>query len=255
MSYSETLSKMIKESGLSLREISELCKEGGQKVDPSYISKLQTGNQDPASEDVNRALALACDQDPEVLLYEAFMHKAPKILKDFHNQLFDFFRYTASSIIDHIPLLGTKRSDYFKQQLMSLNDFDLIKFIQKEDLKALIPTSPKKKKLLSITETVSPGKKLYYDFLPQLDLVMIDDSMEPIIPKNAKLQIEKIESEISSGDIVGVLLSDKTHYIRRYVPIDNKVAFIAENRKYETMTLNVDEFEITGRIKSYTKII
>lgn len=252
MSYSETLSKMIKQCNLSLREISERCKANGQKVDPSYISKLQTGNQDPASEDVNRAIARACGQDPEILLYEAFMQKAPKMIKDFHSQLLDFFKSMASFMIKQL-IVDDNVAEFYEQHLMSLNDIDLIKLFQEQNLSKLVPASPDTDFIIS--ETMPNGKELGFDFKPQLNLKILDDSMEPIIPKGSKLQLEKITSEISNGDIVGVLLKDKTHFIRRYVPIDNKIAFIAENRNNETMILNTDDFKITGRVKSFTKII
>ena len=254
MSYSETLSKMIKECGLSLREISERCRANGQKVDPSYISKLQTGNQDPASEDVNRAIARACGQDPEILLYEAFMQKAPKMIKDFHSQLLDFFKSMTSFIIKQL-IVDNDIAEVYEQNLMSLSDIDLIKLFQEQNLSNLVPPSPDNANDFIISEAMPDGKELGFNFSPQLNLIIKDDSMEPIIPKGSKLQLEKITSNISNGDIVGVLLKDKSHYIRRYVPIDNKVALIAENRNYETMTLNTDEFKISGRVKSYTKII
>lgn len=77
MKYKELLSELVKNSGLTLREIAEKCKEHNLLIDPSYISKLQTGKQAPPSNDVSRTLAEVLGGDPLKLSWLGFIEKAP----------------------------------------------------------------------------------------------------------------------------------------------------------------------------------
>jgi transcriptional regulator with XRE-family HTH domain len=85
MTYSELLTKYIEKSGLSLGEIALRLKSKGVKVDRSYISKLKTGARDPASEEVNRALAEVIGGDVSELLLAGYIEKAPGKIRDLIN--------------------------------------------------------------------------------------------------------------------------------------------------------------------------
>ena len=81
MDYKEHLQKLIKESNLTLREIADRCRELGQSIDPSYISKIQTGKLPPPSEEVSRVLAGVLGGDPTELIWHGYIEKAPKEIK------------------------------------------------------------------------------------------------------------------------------------------------------------------------------
>lgn len=81
MGYKELLSDLVKNSGLTLREIADKCKELGISIDPSYISKLQTGKQAPPSDEVSRILAEALGADPIELIWLSYTEKAPDEIK------------------------------------------------------------------------------------------------------------------------------------------------------------------------------
>lgn len=67
--YSNLLSDLIDKSGLSLTELSQKAdEEHGQKITPSYLSKLKNGKMPPPSFKVSIALALALGVEPELLL-------------------------------------------------------------------------------------------------------------------------------------------------------------------------------------------
>lgn len=83
MSYYELLRKYIKESGLSLSEISVKLEPHGYKVSKGYISQLQNGKTDnPATTELNRALAAVTGGDVEQLLTAALLEKAPEEIKE-----------------------------------------------------------------------------------------------------------------------------------------------------------------------------
>jgi transcriptional regulator with XRE-family HTH domain len=80
MNYSELLSEYIKDSGLSLGEIAKrMTEEKNMKIDRSYISMLKNGKtKNPASEEINRALAEVTGGDPDRLIMAAYIERAPK---------------------------------------------------------------------------------------------------------------------------------------------------------------------------------
>jgi len=85
MNYAELLNEYITKSNLSLGEIARRMEdEKGIKVDRSYISMLKNNKtKNPASEEVNRALAEVTGGDPEKLIMSAFIEKAPQEVRDY----------------------------------------------------------------------------------------------------------------------------------------------------------------------------
>jgi len=81
------LKEIIENSGLTYKEISEKCEKSGHKVDPSYISKLVNMKLSPASEKINTSIAEACNANPDRMILEAYLDKAPKQLLDFINTI------------------------------------------------------------------------------------------------------------------------------------------------------------------------
>lgn len=57
--------------------------EKGVRIDRSYISMLRNNRtKNPASDEINRALAEITGGDPDKLVYAAYIEKAPKELKE-----------------------------------------------------------------------------------------------------------------------------------------------------------------------------
>lgn len=79
--YADLLSFHIKRSGLTLREIAQQCRERGCPIDPSYISKLQTGRLPPPSEGISQILAQVLEASVEELTYWGYVEKAPKVIR------------------------------------------------------------------------------------------------------------------------------------------------------------------------------
>ena len=79
MIYKDLLKSYVEKSGLSLQEIANrITSEYGIGIDKSYISKLQNGKKDPASDELNKALATVTGGDVNELLTAAYIQKAPK---------------------------------------------------------------------------------------------------------------------------------------------------------------------------------
>lgn len=84
MGYKELLKTEIKRSKLSLREISRRSRdETSTPVSQAYISQLLKGDAPPPSDAVTRAIAEVIGADPEPLIKEGYLDRAPKaILKE-----------------------------------------------------------------------------------------------------------------------------------------------------------------------------
>ncbi|MNL22256.1 Helix-turn-helix domain protein [compost metagenome] len=84
MKYSELLSEYIEKSGLTLGEIStKIQEEKGISIDRSYISMLKNNKtKNPASDEINRALAEVTGGDPGELVMAAYYEKAPEEVKN-----------------------------------------------------------------------------------------------------------------------------------------------------------------------------
>jgi len=82
MKYQETLKAAINKSGKTLSRISKECFLYGVDISPSYISKLQNGDQAPATDGINLALARVLGLDEEDFVLLAYREKIPpEILK------------------------------------------------------------------------------------------------------------------------------------------------------------------------------
>jgi HTH-type transcriptional regulator, competence development regulator len=98
MSFGEFLrqrreEKRAADPGFSLRRVAVSV-----GIEPSYLSKIERGEQPPPSEDTIRALAKALDEDSDVLLalagkvsrdLQAIIRKRPKLFAELIRQLKD----------------------------------------------------------------------------------------------------------------------------------------------------------------------
>jgi hypothetical protein len=84
MNYKELLNKLIKESGLSNKEIVAKCEKYGEKITPNYLSVLKNQDDKIPSDNLSIALAKACNARYEdILLIQGYLDRAPKVIIDF----------------------------------------------------------------------------------------------------------------------------------------------------------------------------
>lgn len=246
MSYQNVLAKMVEKSGLTLKELSEKCKDFGVKIDPSYISKLQTGKQPPASDEVNIAIARACEVHPGELLYEGYMVKAPELINNFISSVLGYFRDEEKTKIINLTKSDGDKRRFFEETIDNQTDYDLVSELLESNL--AITRSNKNK---------YPNKdnhKIHSEQIKQTSyfVTMNDDSLTPVIPKGVKIEIESNEN-ISNGDFVIAMFNNEDRVIyRRYIEIDNSVILVAENKDYKPIKIEDDNVTIFGRIKSFT---
>ncbi len=240
MSYSETLAKMIKESGLTMKEIADQI-----SIDPSYLSKLQSGKQSPASDEINEAIAKACKADPDVLIFEAYLDKAPEVVIRFINRINDSIK---DVIIYSLSLFReTEFLDEYRNHLDNLSHLEFINMLSSNNSLSLRVDDR-----LSI-ELDKEDLRLANN--PIFGIPAKDESMEPLIKKHSLVNIDQVYSEVEEGDIAVLNTPDSKNIIRRVFFIDDQVILIPENKEYIKEVLSKSEVEFIGRVYSIvTKI-
>ncbi|TDF96599.1 helix-turn-helix domain-containing protein [Paenibacillus piri] len=238
MGYYETLNEMVDKSGFTLKEIAQKCEENGVKITPSYISKILTTRQSPASDEVNKALATVCNSDIDNFRYEAFMEKAPEFIKDLLGNVAHFFRDFLSKVTtdsypeEIIPLLA--------EQQDGLSDYEII------------------------NHSLGSTSELFNFFIELKDNALFGDGvglkyeegdMSPIIPQGSNIHFSYI-SDIKSGDIVFAIEEDTgIHTIGRFIPIDDKVVIIKEDISLIPKTYKKEEIKIVAKIGKIVKYL
>ncbi|MDA2423152.1 S24 family peptidase [Bacillus thuringiensis] len=225
MNYYEKLNQMIEKSNLTLKEIAEKCMLYGVSINPSYISKLRTEKQPPASDDVNIAIAKACGFEKQIedFLFEAYLEKSPEYIKNLLLEITDFFSNTAQTILETqapshlLPLI--------KAQFNQMTRYDIVR------------------QTLNNAGTVNK-----INIQPSKSIKMTDDSMEPLIPKGAILHFEEV-TKIKNGDVL-VTASDESYVVRKAFLIENKAVLIALKEEIQPIIINDVNSQFLGKVTS-----
>jgi len=262
MSYAATLAKMIQDSNLTLRQIAEQVKTHGVKVDPSYISKLQSGNQSPASDEINVALAKVCHSDPERLVFEAYLEKAPDVVTDMITKLSTSMRNLWIAL--NYPGFSKATIQLVNERLLNSSELDMIrefyfsdealheyteKINAEQDRERLEWELQRERLDEEEVEAHLQSQKLF----PNTYNVE-DDSMSPMIGKGSVVSYFE-GLPVNNDDLLLVKLADGTQMVRRYISIGEQVALIADNRKFPPIILNPTEVTIIGRILYYSTYV
>lgn len=243
MSYSNTLSNMIDQSGLTLREIADLATNNGIKIDPSYISKLQKGRQSPPSEKVSKILAKILNNNPDELVLEGYIEKAPSLIKDYINITTSNFKNIFKFLIQQ-----NTPEEFHDLYLSKIEEMSLLEFITEINSGAINPLEIQEGGLILGNDE---EEQLQNRMIVNLSHDMKDDSMNPLIPKGSRVNYKE-ESNYINGDILLVKLNNNNVIIRKSVFADSKIILIPENNKYETLVLAEDECKIVGKIHTIT---
>lgn len=249
MSYSEFLKKSIKESGLSLEEISMRCDNRGVSATKSYLSKLQNGNQKPASSKLHSALAEILDIDLEELEFEAYMEEAPSTITEMLDQLSLYFKTVITNYIKKL-VPRHKKKEFYESAEKVFTPFNLYKSIKNGELMKLETLNDA---ILVKDESGQNGAQI---LLTKLAVTkMPDDSMQPLINKNDRLEIDSAKM-VLLGEI-GLFLTDKDEQlVRRYYEKENgKILLVPDNKKYRTETIEKEKIKAMWRVNAIVKEI
>ena len=158
MTYTKLLNGLIERSGLSNKEIVERCKDAGEKITTNYLSILKNNPERTASDSLSRALAKVCGAAYEdVLVVQAYLDKAPQIILEFLNEVFQGSKDAAESLIEvEKDKIDKEMYKAFKDQLIDhYENLSLAEFIceSKGNLSGDIPEMTKQ--IQSLENTVN----------------------------------------------------------------------------------------------------
>ncbi|WP_198041768.1 helix-turn-helix domain-containing protein [Paenibacillus larvae] len=234
MNYYELLKSYIKESGLSLSEISERLKKYGYQVSKGYISQLQNGKTDnPATVELNRALASVTGGDVEKLLTAALIEKAPEeikdkferlaLLKQLKNEYREALAFNESSVpyitnnLVKIPLLGSIAAGQPIDRIELIED---VEYVNKSVLRG------KDAFALSVK-----GNGMIGDNIVEGDIVICVK-----------------QPEVSPTDIAVVAVEKEIATIKRVKFQDNICVLMSSNPKLQPTIVQSSDVEIIGRV-------
>lgn len=247
MSYSEFLADIIKNSKKSLRQISLECKNKyNVKATASYLSKLQTGGQTPASDNVNVAVAKVCGINPDDLLFEANLERAPEDVKKLVDTMVNFIKSMYLSfkgvnetnnqeIENEINKYLNMNTREFLKSMLENNNIDF-----ENPLEIDIPLQEEQQNTVN---------DLFMKF--SIGFKMLDNSMFPVIREGAKIELDTT-AEIKDGDIVAVMIDNDKYLIRTYIKAGKNIILIPSNKDFETLTFKESDIDIRGKVKSIT---
>ena len=235
MSYSKLLKKLAVESGYTSTEIIEKCKENGVNIDKSYYSKILNGKLPAPSEDYSRIFAKVLGVDERLLVLEGYLDKAPKEVVECLNKIKELMINTSLKVYEN---------EFDNLDLENIvNELSTSNFIV-EILDADINT--KTNNLMKISNKNENDINIKLSEI--VSLPVTDNSMFPLIPEKSKITL-KIEQNYQNGDVLAIKTKDFDKAIVRYVLFDNKnVILTSLNKEYETLTYNLKDIEILGKV-------
>lgn len=235
MNYYELLKDYIKKSGLSLSEISErLTDEHGYKISKGYISQLQNGKtENPATSDLNRALAAVTGGDVEKLLTAAFIEKAPEEIKEKFiklEKLKDLKKeYSQALVIEETP------AQYIAENLVKVPVLGSIAAGQPIDRIEHIED------MEYVNASVVRGKQAFC-------LRIKGDSMigDNIVEGDIVICVK--QSEVSANDIAVVAIDGETATVKR-IKCQNEICILMpSNPKLQPTIVEASKVEIIGKV-------
>ncbi len=199
MSYNERLNKLIDESGLKIITISQKCKSLGVDVKPSYISILKNNPEKVASDNVSRALAIACGaSDPDILIIENYIDNAPKAMLKTFDVLKEIIIEVSSMFITNE--LNEAEEQAIKDNISNMAIADFISFVNSNYEKKFKKSANSNN--IQVVQNIDDTKFIARLSEPQGFLIS-DNAMAPIIQKGDKVNIEITSlDKLQTGDIV-----------------------------------------------------
>jgi len=234
VNYFDLLKSNIKESGMSLSEISEALKLRGHSVSKGYISQLQNGKTDnPATESLTRSIAEIIGADAEKLLWAATVEKAPHEIADKMKRLKKLEElkeeYSKSLSVKEINISDPNTNLTKVPVLGSIaagQPIDRIEYI--EDIE-YVPTSVLRGKKAFALKV--HGDSMIGDFITEGDIVICIS-----------------QKEVSPSDIAVVAVDGETATIKRVKCAEDMCMLMPSNPKLQPSLVKASNIEILGKV-------
>lgn len=248
MSYSNFLSKAIKETGYSQQQIATLAKtKYNTDIDPSYISKLQSGKK-IASNEINEVLAKVCKILPEDLQFEADFERTPKNVQ---KSIYDMIDILKKMFIKTFEAKSNDK-DLYLQAMNSLSTRQFVDLMASSDFSNFDSEefNPFNKEITS--EKILNRNDILNNLSMEIAMnyKMNDGSMSPLIQQGAKLVLTEI-TDIKNGDVVLAEDTKQNLFVRFYNKTYETISLLPVNNNFETIQYKENEYVIRAKVTGY----
>ncbi len=248
MAYTALLNSIIENSGLTVKEIAERCKQYDVDITPAYISTLRNNKNNRAPSDkVSKALTKVCGyKNEEALIIEAYLDNAPAVINKF------FCEFKKTIIPTTLGMIENKVTSQQMKEFETIVDnmpmADFITEIAKSSMKTI-----KGKGVSNIKTITEDTIKITQNINQAIGLPVCDDGMKPQIYKGNQVQFEFKEiSEYKTGDIICYTKkgNSKNIYVRKLVLSGNKgnVTLLPINSEFTPETINFSDISVLGKV-------
>lgn len=249
MSYATMLDEMIKESELSLRQISKRCSDLNLKITPSYISQLKNGKLPPPSEEVSLTLAKVCGAKKQAnMVFQGYMEKAPTLVREYMLASSSLNKAMLETLCRETDRSYTKEMEDYLKNLDVLAALEMSsKYVNSQDMKIA-------NDLVREIALLSGGASEADTKGDIINLFLGDSSMSPYIPTHAYLYIMPTKIDLlKDRDIIAFYPDNrKIPTIRWICFIKDKILLLPEEKSNETFFFNaISEINYIGKVVSY----
>lgn len=252
MAYTTLLNSIIEDSGLTVKEIAERCKQYDVDITPAYISTLRNDKNNRAPSDkVSRAIAKACEyKDTEALVIEAYLDNAPDVIQK-------FFDVMKKSVVP--AMLGMFENKFTTQQIKEVEalmaQMPMAQFIAEfanHEIKTEKMQGAFNTKIISNDDI-----KITQEIKQTLGLPVCDDGMKPQICKGNLIQFEMKEfKDLKTGDVVCYTKpeSKKNFFVRKIVIGESKkqLTLLPINSEFTPETVKITDIVLMGKVVRVT---
>lgn len=249
MTYAEMLDDMIKNSELSLRQISKRCEDLKLKITPSYISQLKNGKLPPPSEEVSLILAKICGSDKQAhLVFQGYMEKAPEMVREYMLASSSLNKAMLESLCKATDKAFTHEMEEYIKGLDVLAALELSsKYVNSDDEKLRIN--------LVREICLSCGDAAVADVKGEMiNLFLADTSMTPFIPVHAYIYIMPTKVDLlKDRDIIAFYPDNRrVPSLRRIYFIKDKILLIPEDKSHDTYFFDdMEDINYIGKVVSF----
>ena len=267
MGYAELLRRYIEDSGKTLEEISDQCKEMGVSVHPTYISKLRLGSRSVPSDNISKALAIATGGDPDKLIWSGIVVRSSPFFQDILLEADENVIGKAIRIAERHPGFFNSYDPAHHSKLAE--DDPLIKDFWQELGRAIRETNPpsseveEKMTYLPIAGKIACGNgQLAYQDIEGHEPTPKDwlnggeyfylrakgDSMTGARIQDGDLLLIRKQPSVEEGEIAAVMINDEAK-LKRVFYRNNTLILQSENPKYPPEVFTEGDITIIGKLK------
>ena len=221
MSYNQQLNLMIEKSGKSIKEIAIECKEKGIEITQSYIGILKNNKDRIPSEEITTAICEVCNTDPDILIIEGGLDKAPKRLRDKIEEMRECFK---TLMLRDIAPKDKKPTEEIINQIPYSTILD-----------GVIGTIRN-----AISAVENSDKDKVENYLKEItDYEIYHDNLQPILKKGDKFRIINIPlNRYMSGDILAYRNEEERLEYKEIISVNKENFILKDNEGFYEIAIN-----------------